>query len=125
MERRKLFIKLAYVAFLIVLVEGPSRLLFMIPATSKLISGDEDVTWRNRWMNRHQDGIEIYYKFDIYDPTKGWISKPNLRELKVYNGKFINTNSKGLRGKKDYSHGQHPNKLRILVLGIPTLLGLG
>ena len=115
--RRKLFINLAYIVFLLVLVEGSSRLLFKIPVISELVSGDDDVIWRHRWINRHQDGIEIANKFDIYDPTKGWVSKPNLRELKVYKDKLLNTNSKGLRGKIDYSYGQHPNKLRILVLG--------
>jgi len=69
-------------------------------------------------MKRHQStGKEVFYSFDKYDPTKGWISKPNIRDAMVFKNKILNTNSKGLRGYKEYSFSNDHNKLRILLLG--------
>ena len=90
---------------------------FMIPAISNRLQGDEDTTWRRRWISRHTKSVEIYYKFDTFDPTKGWISKPNLRDMKAFDNKVLNTNSRGLRGGKEYSYGKHPNTARLLILG--------
>ena len=53
----------------------------------------------------------------MYDPYKGWIPKPNLRDVKAYNDKILNTNSKGLRGKKDFPYAKNRERLRILILG--------
>jgi hypothetical protein len=61
--------------------------------------------------------VEIYYQFDIYDPSKGWMSKPNLREIKAFGNKILNTNSKGFRGKKDFPYIKNKEMLRILILG--------
>ncbi len=35
-------------------------------------------------MRSHLLGVANKYGFDVYDPTKGWISKPNLRKLRVF-----------------------------------------
>jgi hypothetical protein len=53
----------------------------------------------------------------MYDPSKGWIPKPNVRDLKVFDNKILNTNSKSLRGKRDFSYNHNGERLRILVLG--------
>jgi hypothetical protein len=61
--------------------------------------------------------MEVFYSFDALDPTKGWISKPSIRNMEVFDHKILNTNSRGLRGEKDFSYERDPNKLRILILG--------
>ena len=62
-------------------------------------------------------GEEISYKFDLYDPSTGWKSKPNLRNMKIFDDKILNTNSKGFRGKKDFLYLKNKERLRILILG--------
>jgi hypothetical protein len=105
-----------YIGFLAFLFEGSARLAFSIPQVGKHLQANEDYTYRRNWVREHQKfGLEAYYTFDMYDPTKGWIPKPNLRDVKVFNNKILNTNSKGFRGKKDFPYTKE--KLRILILG--------
>ena len=59
----------------------------------------------------------MYYTFDRYDSSKGWMPKANLKDVKVFNQKILNTNSKGLRGKRDFSYTKNKETLRILILG--------
>lgn len=119
MSRKNRFLLVfGYVCFLAFLLEGSARLVFLIPQTSERLQADEDYTWRRMWVHRHQNsGVQIFYKFDIYDPSKGWILKPNLRDMKVFGDKVLNTNSKGFRGKKDFPYIKNKEKLRILILG--------
>jgi hypothetical protein len=43
--------------------------------------------------------------------------KPNLRGVKAFGDKILNTNFKGLRGRKDFQYIKSKEKLRILILG--------
>jgi hypothetical protein len=113
---RKFFWVLVYVGFLALLFEGFARLAFSIPQVAERLQADEDYTHRRNWVQRHQySGTEAYYTFDIYDPSKGWRPKPDLKDVRVFDNKILNTNSKGLRGKKNFPYTK--NKQRILVLG--------
>jgi hypothetical protein len=69
-------------------------------------------------VREHQrSGTTVAYSIDLYDPSKGWTPKPNLIDVKVFNDKILNTNAKGLRGKKDFPYSKTKDKLRILILG--------
>src|SRR5215510_7698572 len=117
-RKRRIFLVCGYVVFLACLLEGTARVAFLIPQVAKHLHANEDYTFRRNWVHEHQKpGMEIYYTFDIYDPSKGWMPKPNLRDVRVFNNKILNTNSKGLRGKRDFSYTQDKEKLRILILG--------
>ena len=117
-KKKRFFLVSLYLVFLVVLFEGSSRLAFMFPRVSKRLLVGDDLGWQRSWIKRHQNtGKEIYYKFDIYDTSKGWISKPNLKDMNVFDNKLLNTNSKGLRGKNEYSYSKDQDKIRILVLG--------
>ncbi|HSE90241.1 MAG TPA: hypothetical protein VLJ79_28795 [Candidatus Binatia bacterium] len=119
MSRKNRFILvLGYVGFLAFLFEGSARLVFSIPQIGKRLQANEDYTYRRNWVHEHQTfGIEAYYTFDMYDPSKGWVPKPNLRDVKAFNNKILNTNSKGLRGKKNFPYTKNKEKVRILILG--------
>ena len=119
MSRKNRFILvLGYVGFLAFLFEGSARLAFSIPQIGKRLEANEDYTYLRNWVREHQkSGTATYYTFDMYDPSKGWIPKPNLRDVKAFNDKILNTNSKGLRGKKDFPYAKNKEKLRILILG--------
>jgi hypothetical protein len=106
---------------LLATLELSLRVFLSIPLIASRIDAgredlDEDFPWRLSWIRRHQNGTDIYYTFDIYDPTKGWFSKPNLRDVQVFGNKILNTNSRGL-GKTEYSYDKHSQKVRILILG--------
>src|SRR5262249_42635873 len=72
---------------------------------------------RRSWVHRHQNSTEIYYMFDTYNSTKGWLSRSNVTDAHVFNNKTLNTNSRGLRGKSGFSYGKSSNKSRIVILG--------
>ena len=75
-----------------------------------------DATWRHFWVKRYQTRpIEFFYRFDVYDATKGWALKPNLVNLPVFGSKVLNSNSKGIRGG-EYPYERTGEK-RILVFG--------
>src|SRR2546427_11932408 len=104
-RKRTIVLVFGYVVFLACLLEGTARLVFLIPQVAKRLQANEDYTYRRNWVQEHQKfGIEAYYAFDMYDPSKGWIPKPNLRDVKTFNNKTLSTNSKGFRGKKDFPY---------------------
>ncbi len=87
--------------------------------------GESDEEWRWDWIERHKKGMEIYYRFDKYDPTKGWRLIPNLLEVNCFEKKVINSNSRGIRGKAEHSYGKNKKKLRILFFGDSFTFGDG
>ena len=106
-----------YCAFVLSLFECSCRLLLAWPFAADALFFDEDLSWRRLWIRAHQHSTRLEYAFDIYDPTKGWLPKPNLRDVSVFGNKILNTNSRGIRGKTEYSYGKHENNVRILLLG--------
>jgi len=116
--KRRFILVLVYFAYLTILFEGAARLAYWIPSIGRRLETTDDYTFRRKWVRRHQKaGREVFYTFDRYDPVKGWISKPNLRDLKVFHNKTLNTNSHGFRGQREYSYTKNKEKLRILILG--------
>jgi hypothetical protein len=107
-----------YLVFLAVVCEVLTRFVLSVPRFTDRVPVTEDAQWRSYWLRRHQNtGKEIYYEFDIYDATKGWAAKPNLKDRVVFDNEVLNTNSRGLRGSIEYAYGKHPDKPRILVFG--------
>jgi hypothetical protein len=76
-----------------------------------------DLFWRLDWIKRHSTNIEIYYKFDAYDVTKGWRAQSNLHDMQMFNNTVLNTNSRGLRGTSEVPYEKTPGKQRILIFG--------
>ncbi len=117
-SKRRIVFLFGYLIFLACLLEGSARVAFLIPQLAKRLRANEDYTYRRNWVNEHKKfGLEAYYSFDLYDPLRGWRTKPNVTDLQVFNGKILNTNSKGLRGKTEFSYGKNKRKSRILIFG--------
>ena len=117
-SKYKLFFALAYIVLLAFFLEGVARLAFSIPKIGKRLEANEDYTYRRNWVREHQkSGAATHYTFDMYDPIKGWIPKPNLTDVKAFDNRTLNTNSQGLRGKKEFPFAKNNEKLRILILG--------
>jgi hypothetical protein len=115
---RKLVRALVYVAVVAIFFEGASRVVLRIHPVYKAMCGSlqEDVSWRLRWVRNHED-LEIYHRTIAHDPTKGWVPLPNLRDLEEWSGSIVNTNSRGLRGRTDFSYESETGKPRILLIG--------
>ena len=118
-------------AWLVVILEVAPR-LFLTPThllSHGRLLGYDDSSWRLLWVMRHQLHVEQTItpatanlprtgEYDEYSPTRGWAVKPSLNNTTPFGeGKFVNTNSKGLRGKTEYGYARVPGKKRILVLG--------
>jgi len=117
--RRGKFVLLVYSILLVASLELFFRVLLISKkAQWSLLTEKQELFWKASWVSRRRQSLDvsIYYSFDRFDLTKGWISKPNLRNFPVFNGKFLNTNDKGFRGtvNHEYSRGNRP---RIVVLG--------
>src|SRR6188508_1137186 len=106
MSRQTRFILVfAYLGFLACLFEVSARLAFSIPQVARRLQANHYYTYRRNWVQQHQKpGVEVRYTFDRYDPSKGWMSKANLKDVEVFNQKILNTNSKGLRGMSDFPY---------------------
>lgn len=116
-RKSRILLILVYLAFLAFIFEGSARLVFRIPRFSYRLFLDEDYSWRRDWIQRHPAGTGIYYAFDNYDPSKGWVLKPNLRNVQVFGDRILNTNAQGFRGKRDFSYHKESGRQRILVFG--------
>ena len=115
---RRVFTWLAYLLAVLAFFEGSARLALRNEAFSKRVSGNDDATWRRRWLERHARlGTPLDYGFDEWSPTLGWKVKPNLRDTEAFRGKPLSTNSRGLRGSVEHSYEKPPGVFRIVVLG--------
>lgn len=90
---------------------------------SRISQAGEDnasAIWRQEWVKRHQGdgkGIKIEFNYALHHPTRGWQLKPNLKDQVEFNNKKVSTDSKGVRGKGEYSYEKAAGKTRILVFG--------
>lgn len=116
-NKKTIFI-IFYLIILLVLFESFARYLFSNPNVSRQLWVNESISWRRNWVERHKStGTDIYFKFDVYDSLKGWRTKSNIRDLPVFDNKFLNSNSLGLRGVQEYKIDKNPNTIRIMVIG--------
>jgi len=76
-----------------------------------------DAVWRFHWVKDHRQENKLFYSFDTYHPTRGWTLKPNLKDISVFKNKNLSSNSKGVRGKKEYSYSKPDGTIRILLIG--------
>ncbi len=106
-----------YGLFLFLLFEGVSRLAFSVPPIADRLWANESASWRRMWVSRHRSGAEFNFEFDRYDPLRGWIVKPNVHDALAFGTKRLNTNSVGMRGKREYPVERVAGKTRIVVLG--------
>src|SRR5258708_38758528 len=120
----KIFQALLLLCLFLFILEFGTRALISVKVINHAIRrGENDVIGRWKWIERHKAGIQIYYSFDKYDPTKGWGVIPNISNLPCFGNKFVSSNSKGIRGKTEYQYAKDKRKLRILVLGDSFTLG--
>ena len=116
--RQRGSVRLRYLMCTLLLVEGFARTVFLVPALSERVSVPDQFGWRRRWVARHSGRAgPNQYSFDRYDSATGWRTRSNIRNLRVFGGKELNTNADGFRGTRDFSVKKDTAKTRILLLG--------
>lgn len=116
--RRKVLFLAIYVAFLVVLIEGAARVAFRVPALATRLQVSDGLGWRRQWIQRHgAAGANFRFTFDEFDSTLGWKTKPNVKDMTVYDNKILNTNAQGFRDTRDFTLAKDTSKVRILLLG--------
>ena len=109
-----------YLLFLAVCLEVGARVILSSKLIGSLVQGNHDYGHRQGWLNRRRSqpsDTAIAYEFDEYHQELGWKLKSHVRDLLVWDGKSLNTNSRGLRGSTEYPYDRVPNRIRIAVLG--------
>lgn len=101
----------------LVLAEGTARAVLSVYPVFRRVRGTDESSRRLDFVQRHSRGLPITYRFDVYDSIRGWALAPNVRDLRVFRDEVLNSNSMGLRGRREYPYDRVPGKPRILVLG--------
>lgn len=94
-----------------------SRVLLSNAKVFYRIKGSDSSSGRLEWVRHHQGNATFTYDFDVYHPTRGWTLAPNIKNKMTFGNKVLNSNSRGIRGKKEYSYEKSPKKIRILTIG--------
>jgi hypothetical protein len=98
---------------------------------ARAVLGWDESSWRMNWVYLHRTyeasppnragnmtgGWTGTYA--ISHPTRGWALTPDVRndDFLQPGAKFVTSNSKGLRGTREYAYARAPGKQRVLVLG--------
>lgn len=98
-------------------LEIGTRIALSIGPVRRRMTGFDNSSYRLQWIGLHRIHREWTGEYAAYHPTRGWALKPNIKNMSVFDGKVLNSNSKGLRGKTEYAYQRTPGKRRIVVLG--------
>jgi hypothetical protein len=96
--------------------EGFARIVLSSASLRERLFTNDDASWRLKWISRQQNQQGLNYSLDDWSATRGWTLKPNLRDI-PFRGKLVNSNSKGVRGNREFAYGKPAGVTRIVVLG--------
>jgi hypothetical protein len=112
-----------YAVYLLVCAELMAKALLLLPAVRARLPPDEEAAWRIRWVNRYLWARRpVFYAFDAYDPTKGWALRPGGG---AFGAGTVRANSRGIRGRAEYSPDRRPGLRRVVIVGDSFTFGEG
>ncbi len=116
---RRYSYRLLFLGALALLLEAGARWALSSDALFQRIATPYDEpSWRLSWLRRHeQDEAPYRFSFDRYHPVRGWTLVPNLRRTPVFDGKSLSSNSRGLRGEREYAPTKPAGVTRIALFG--------
>jgi hypothetical protein len=115
MSPRKILGLVAYLAAVLLFFECGARLVLSSDRLFRSLAGTDASSWRLRFVRGPAQ--KVAYGFDVYDPRRGWALRPGLKDLPVFVGKTLSSDSWGFRGGTEHAEGKAPGTLRVLVLG--------
>ena len=83
---RKIVIAVVYCVAVALFLEGAARAALSSDGFFRRVAGNDEASWRLRWVKRQKTVRRIYYAFDDYHPTRGWALRPNLRDVPAFGG---------------------------------------
>lgn len=109
----------AYLLFLALVLEGMARLAVGSEAIfARIASPYDEPSWRLRWLRqRGGDLAPTRLSFDRHHAERGWTLAPDLRDLPVFAGKRLSSNSRGLRGEREFATPKPAGVYRIAFFG--------
>jgi len=117
---------LVYAAFLLLCGEVGAKALLLTPWVRGRLPPESTLSWRARWVGRYLfTDRRVFYGFDDYDPTKGWVLRPSLRDFRQFAGSTVSSNSRGARGVEEPPLLRRPGRRRVVVLGDSFSFGEG
>ena len=116
MTLRRLLAWSLYALAVALLFEGSARLALSGASMRERLFTNDDASWRLQWIARQQSQKGLTYALDDWSPTRGWTLKPGLRGV-PFRGRLVNSNSKGVRGDREFSYEKPAGITRIVVLG--------
>jgi hypothetical protein len=66
------------VAVVFATIETSARLVLSRDVISERVRKTSDAAWRLDWIDRHADGVEVYYSFDVYLREEGLRYHPDI-----------------------------------------------
>jgi hypothetical protein len=115
----------AYLLGVLAFFEGSARLALSQDALRERMRGLDDASWRLRWVRSRDENPHIAYSFDVHHATRGWALRPSIRAMRVFGEHVLNSNSRGLRGDREYAYEKPAGVRRLVVLGDSFTFGEG
>ncbi len=120
LTRRRLFL-IVYLFCVLIFFEACIRLAVRNEQfVLKLYSDDNERFWRLWFAQRGRPNDQAVFYCHQYSPTRGWSIAPNQRDvhcMPTQPDKYLNTNSHGLRGRREFDYARSAGHKRILVFG--------
>ncbi|MEZ5332381.1 MAG: SGNH/GDSL hydrolase family protein [Thermoanaerobaculia bacterium] len=113
---RRPWLLVAYVLAVSAFLEAGSRIALSLPRFRVPTDRSAGAIWRAAWMDR-RDHVDVYYGFDRYDPTLGWVLAPGLRDDGTFGEGSVSSNSAGMRGRREFGVEAPEGTQRIALLG--------
>jgi hypothetical protein len=105
---------LVYALAVLLFLEAGSRGALAVDSFFRRVAGVDASSWRLRFVRRSGS---LGYGFDTWDEQRGWALKGDLKDLKVFSGKDLNSDSWGFRGRRAHAAENRAPRGRVLVLG--------
>jgi hypothetical protein len=121
------------IALLALALEGVARWVVASDTLfPRLTSPYDEPSWRLRWLRaqtqeqtRDQKSAQpdaqssgmTRFSFDQHHAERGWTLAPNLRDLPVFDGERLSSNSRGLRGAREVVNPKPAGTVRIALFG--------
>jgi hypothetical protein len=120
-SRRRASLRLAFLCLATILpVEAGLRFVFLHTGYLDRAYVNCDAWWRLRWIRgkvHSEANIVHYYSIYRFDGLLGWTVKPGLSAHPMAKGARASTNSRGIRGTREYDFQKSSDHLRIVTVG--------
>jgi len=112
-RRNRMFALVAITVALLLSVTFAEVVLRLFVGPGIVLEGERwsEYKWRARHADKEGESREGQYVYDAYHPLLGWVPEPN------YKTEAIETNSLGIRARREYPFERTPGVRRVVLIG--------